>query len=260
MTTNIERDTYYYALADRDHESSWVHASSRHVLSFLTQSGSDMFELGCGTATIVPYLPQAWHYTGVDISDYAIERARSNFPNSTFVRASASRLPFADESFDAILSIHALEHFENPRAALGEVIRILRPGGRGVLIGPNLDLPLSLPNAVRHWNAPRRTWLRLQRVTDYVLRVFDILKFRTVHPNYTEETGRYELPDDDLRYLISADEVARYLGFRGMKLEQVSSSSSGQEIPTVKRCMRIIPGLKRYGEGMRIFFQKPPLQ
>lgn len=57
-----------------------------------------------------------------------------------WVRADANaRLPFADGSVDAFVSIEGIEHFENPSFFLRECHRVLRPGGTLVLSTPNVD-------------------------------------------------------------------------------------------------------------------------
>lgn len=51
----------------------------------------------------------------------------------------SERLPFADESFDRILVVDALHHFSDQRKALGELVRVLRSGGRLVVEEPDLN-------------------------------------------------------------------------------------------------------------------------
>lgn len=60
------------------------------------------------------------------------------------IKADIRDLPFADDSFDFLLSVHVLEHLEDDRPALAEVARILRPGGRAVVMVPyDADLPAT---------------------------------------------------------------------------------------------------------------------
>ncbi|HEX7159047.1 MAG TPA: class I SAM-dependent methyltransferase [Edaphobacter sp.] len=65
---------------------------------------------------------------GVDIDEPAIEQGRALYPQFLFVHAKGERLPFADHSFDAIISRVALPYMDIP-AALREMRRVLKPGG-----------------------------------------------------------------------------------------------------------------------------------
>jgi SAM-dependent methyltransferase len=56
------------------------------------------------------------------------------------------QLPYADDEFDAVVCVEAIEHVENPFHLLRELRRVLRPGGRLILTTPNV---LSLPSRLR---------------------------------------------------------------------------------------------------------------
>lgn len=56
------------------------------------------------------------------------------------VRADATAMPFADESFDFAICVHVLEHIPDDRKALSEFFRVLRPGGRAVFQVPPSEL------------------------------------------------------------------------------------------------------------------------
>jgi ubiquinone/menaquinone biosynthesis C-methylase UbiE len=59
-----------------------------------------------------------------------IEAKRAALRNVVFMLADAAALPFMDGSFDVVVSRYALHHFEDPAVQVGEMRRVLRPGGR----------------------------------------------------------------------------------------------------------------------------------
>ena len=75
---------------------------------------------------------------GVDISEPMLARAAraEAGPQVGFLRADAQRLPFRDATFDAVVSIAMLHLIPEPSAALAEMARVLRPGGRIVVMVP----------------------------------------------------------------------------------------------------------------------------
>jgi ubiquinone/menaquinone biosynthesis C-methylase UbiE len=106
--------------------------------------GGEQRVLDVGTGTGVVALEAARRLTsggvtGVDLSDgmLAVAEAKaaamSPRPPVTFQRMDAEALTLPDESFDTVLSLYALLHFPNPRTALREMLRVLRPGGTAVI-------------------------------------------------------------------------------------------------------------------------------
>jgi ubiquinone/menaquinone biosynthesis C-methylase UbiE len=76
---------------------------------------------------------------GIDASRTMLDRAaadtrRSAARNLTFVRGSATDLPFVDDSFDAVCCFAALHLFDDPLAGLDEMTRVITPGGRIALM------------------------------------------------------------------------------------------------------------------------------
>ena len=93
---------------------------------------------GAGHATLA-LAPHVAHVTAVDPTPEMLavaERlaAERDLANVSFVRATADALPFPDASLDAAISRFSIHHWPDPPAALREVARVLRPGGRVVLV------------------------------------------------------------------------------------------------------------------------------
>jgi ubiquinone/menaquinone biosynthesis C-methylase UbiE len=94
-------------------------------------------DLGCGSGRIAATLaPYAGAVVAVDASPEMLEVARSrlaDFDNVQLVQGRIEDLPLASASLDIALVVHLLHHVADPSAALAEVARVLRPGGRLVI-------------------------------------------------------------------------------------------------------------------------------
>ena len=81
--------------------------------------------------------------TGLDISQTFVEIARANAEKSglkiDFRRGNASAMPFAADTFDFLLCRAAFKNFSEPLCALGEMHRVLKPGGQAVIIDLRRD-------------------------------------------------------------------------------------------------------------------------
>jgi SAM-dependent methyltransferase len=91
-------------------------------------------DVGCGTGVLAARLAdEGYAMTGVDPSAGMLEIMRQRFPAVAAVEASGTALPFADGSFDLVLTVAALHHIADPadvRRTLAEMVRVARPGGR----------------------------------------------------------------------------------------------------------------------------------
>lgn len=94
-------------------------------------------DVGCAFGYFVSYARRLVRRSvGVDVSPYAIARARALFPEIDFFEARAEQLPFADESFDIMTSFDTLEHLPDVGRALTEFRRVLRSGGTTLIRVP----------------------------------------------------------------------------------------------------------------------------
>ena len=107
-----------------------------------------VLEIGCGQGVCSAALELGnRHYTGVDPSPFLIRRARELYEAREFIEGNAYALPIETGAIDAAYSV-AVWHLlaDLPRAA-AELTRVLRPGGRYLIISAN-------PDAYEAWTAP----------------------------------------------------------------------------------------------------------
>ena len=97
---------------------------------------------GCGLGTYLEaFAPFSKQRIGLEVE---IDRAMKALPHSEgIVQAPAECLPFADDSFDFVLSNEVLEHVEDDSVAMAEMVRVTRPGGRVLLFCPNRWYPVE---------------------------------------------------------------------------------------------------------------------
>src|SRR3989338_3329952 len=96
--------------------------------------GASILEVGCNKGETARYLSaklKCLNYIAIDIDPQRVARAESEADNPTnliFQRADVCKLPFEDESFDAVIMIDLLHHLEDWRKAIREVHRVLKYG------------------------------------------------------------------------------------------------------------------------------------
>lgn len=102
---------------------------------------STVVDVGCAMGSIVGELKRttAWRMIGIDMTVSALRQAPEGVARSC---ASADRLPLRTGGVDAALFLDVIEHLESPVTALGELRRIVRPGGMLVVTTPNAGSPL----------------------------------------------------------------------------------------------------------------------
>ena len=106
---------------------------------FSSARGQKVLEIGCGLGTDGAQFALAGaDYTGIDLTDAAVSLARRRFElfnlQGSFRTADAEGLDFADESFDVVYSHGVLHHTPDTAQAVREIHRVLRPGGRAIVM------------------------------------------------------------------------------------------------------------------------------
>ena len=100
-----------------------------------------LLDIGAGTGELLrrlaAALPDTTQLAGIEPSAGMLNQARRKFgarPNVTLAQGEADKLPFDDRSFDAIVSANVFHYLPDPAHALGEMWRVLVPGGQLVLV------------------------------------------------------------------------------------------------------------------------------
>lgn len=129
-------DHEYYASAGEEGALPWHTRSIAARLGNL--SGKRVLDIACGTGQWLGELARRGaEPSGIDISALAVAQARRRMPASDIREGIAEQLPFADASFDLVTCMGSLEHFLDQPAALREMQRVARPGGRLLVLVPN---------------------------------------------------------------------------------------------------------------------------
>ncbi len=108
------------------------------VMYLSAQADGRLLEVGCGSGDMLKIMQElGWQVEGVDFDPLAVENAKSKGLRVFHGTLEAQAYP--DDHFDAVTMSHIIEHVHDPEQLLCECYRILKPGGRLVLVTPNSD-------------------------------------------------------------------------------------------------------------------------
>lgn len=222
-------------MVDRDLEKAalcgepsyvWREGQDRR-LQMILRAGEErmsgrVLENGCGVGMYVERLrPYARQVVGLE---YDYDRAhQAGEKQADIINAAGEKLPFPRESFDLILSHEVLEHVDDDRAAVEEMVRVLRLSGRIILFCPNMGYPFEthgvywrgryrfgniplvnyLPRGLRNRLAPH---VRIYSIRD-LRRLFSALPVRVVERRvifgaYDNIIARYPRLGNLLRWIL----------------------------------------------------------
>jgi ubiquinone/menaquinone biosynthesis C-methylase UbiE len=141
--------------------------SHRMILEALAPDSRNILDVGCGTgrfaARLLKHFAEA-RVWGVDLSSGMLARCQDRCLSLDgrlqVVQGDSERLPFADNTFDAVTCAHSFHHYPHQERALQEMHRVLRPGGRLVIVDGDRDglwgrlvfdvIVVLMEGAVRH--------------------------------------------------------------------------------------------------------------
>jgi SAM-dependent methyltransferase len=139
-----------------------------HPSAFDVRGCKRILDAGCGNGRYSKYLLRwADHdavIAGFDLSQRMLKRARRRLhsPRINHVAADLTRIPFATGLFDAVVCGYVLEHLPDPRPGLAELARVMRPGGKMLLLVTEDTFTGSMCS--RMWHCRTYNRIDLERV------------------------------------------------------------------------------------------------
>jgi ubiquinone/menaquinone biosynthesis C-methylase UbiE len=188
------------ALEERAQALDQVQVNVALVDALAPVAGERILEVGCGSGVLcrqlAPRVGPEGKITGVDISPEFLKIALENADSASLSDSicwgagQAEFLPFQEASFDGVFAARLLLHVSDPQAVLNELVRVVRPGGRVVVMDWDFDT-VALDNSNRevtrrliHWRCDhhggnnwsgRQLWGRMAATALVNVRVFPLV-------------------------------------------------------------------------------------
>jgi ubiquinone/menaquinone biosynthesis C-methylase UbiE len=124
----------------------WRAGQERRLRMILDAAGElcrgSLLEAGCGVGMYVDHLgPHVEKVVGFDVELERLQEAHQR--SDQLACAVGEALPFASQSYELVLSNEVLEHVQDDRQAVREMVRVLKPGGRLIVFCPNRGYPFE---------------------------------------------------------------------------------------------------------------------
>lgn len=105
------------------------------IISKYSKKGADILDIGCGVGTNYEMLGRHGNVSCLEYSRYAIDYCRQCGMNNV-VEGGINSIPYGDNSFDVVTAFDVIEHVEDDKAAVSEMIRVCKNGGIIVITVP----------------------------------------------------------------------------------------------------------------------------
>ena len=184
MKENSAIRDYYNQLAteyddDRFNNTygSYLHAQERAILKSKLKgiSKTSILDMGCGTGRFLEFAQN-----GVDFSEGMLQEAKAKFPNHQLKVSDIRNMPFSENSFDAIFSLHVFMHLdlETVQQTIQEAHRILKPNGILIFDFPSKTRRELINYQKDGWHG--NTALDFEMVNNYSQGLFEVEGYQGV--------------------------------------------------------------------------------
>lgn len=221
-------ETKYFRTC-KDYVLHLIHARAYEYAADMA-AGKSALDLGCNTGYGSRILAgRAAAVAGVDVSPRAIELARANGGDIDFQVIDGRSLPFRDAAFNLIVSFQVIEHIVDYSAYIGEMQRVLAPGGTVLFTTPNG--PLRLHPGMQPWNPFHVREFSHTELEELLQRYFPRVKLLGLfarEPLYSFEKQRVALIRERARLKQNPElnPIARWLRIMVLKLRASISKRS----------------------------------
>jgi len=222
MTDYYNSSSDYAKMLSRHGEEYFSHYVN-YVRRFV-EPPAVILDLGCGRGVSSKVLSEhGYDVIGLDLSWLFLRGTSSG----RYLVADASRLPFPDSTFDAVAGFEFIEHVPAADKVLDESLRVLKPEGKIILLGPNMLSPfhcvkqcinLALKRVEPHHIFGTASFDALQKAASRIKAIrkrlaSDTVTFEYVTPNLGKVGG-----DHDCVFLANPVEISKYLQSAGCEI------------------------------------------
>jgi ubiquinone/menaquinone biosynthesis C-methylase UbiE len=205
-----------------------------------SRMGDQMLEIGSGRGVFTNAIAKdSWSLTSIDPSQQSIVMAAVRLKDSgfrvNFQKANPEQLPFENDRFDAITCINYLEFSADPVKVLTEAMRVLKPGGKGIVV---------VFRSLSFWTFPWVAGAMRKDTPDRPCRCYNFQEFRTmiIRSGFSVDSYRFR---------------ARFLPLQPYK-QVVPWPFAGVMIASVKKPMPGEKQIKHPARKMGLFHKQDP--
>lgn len=222
----------YFSSENEATSNNWLNPAELGYQKILENAlaATSVCELGCGKANILKHFPAIRpKYTGLDFFEKMLDENAQNYPGASFFAFESPEVfPVPNEKFDFVFCVFVLEHVTRPAVFLDECKRILKSGGKLIILCPDFlgrERMTSQRAGFSQGNANDK--FRKFKLIDAAVTLFDNrIRIPYVCRQYAKQAGKKPLflvncsptlfadeftPDADAVYVTYKNEMIKYL-------------------------------------------------